>query len=88
MEATCVWERINAFAPKIPNSATSSQQQKQRKIAVPVTRFASSGSFLPKARDTRVLTPTPVPVARPIMMFCAGNASESAERQSSETRAT
>ncbi len=79
---------MKASAPKMPNRAISTQQQKQRKIAVPAVLPASSRSPLPSAREIRVLTPTPVPVASPIMMFWAGKASERAERQSSDTMET
>ena len=79
---------MKASEPKIPKSAITAQQQKLRKTAFPATRLACFPSPRPNARDTRALTPTPVPVPRPIIIFCAGNARESAERQSSETRAT
>ena len=72
----------------MPKSATSSQQHSERNTAVPATRPASCVSRRPSARETSVLTPTPVPVPRPIMMFCAGKASDSADRQSSDTIAT
>ena len=88
MSSISVCEWINASAPKIPNSAMSAQQQKARKTAFPETRFASAVSRRPRAREMSVLTPTPVPVPRPIMMFCAGNARDSADRQFSETRET
>ena len=76
------------MAKKMPKTAMISQQQTQRKRLLPAMRLASLLSRLPSARESSVATPTPVPVPRPMSMFCAGNASDSAERQSSDTLAT
>ena len=88
MEAMSVCEWMKASAKKIPKIAMIAQQHRQRNRLFPATRLASLLSRLPSARESIVDTPTPVPVPRPMRMFCAGNASESAERQSSDTFAT
>ena len=88
MDSISVCEWMKASAKKIPKIAIIIQQHTQRNRLFPATRLASLLSRLPRARESIVETPTPVPVARPMRTFCAGNASESAERQSSDTFAT
>ena len=88
MDSMSVCEWIKASAKKMPKIAMTAQQHRQRNMLLPATRLASLPSRLPSARESSVETPTPVPVAKPMRMFCAGNASESAERQSSDTFAT
>ena len=79
---------MKASAKNMPKTAMMIQQHTQRNRLLPATRLASLLSRLPSERESIVDTPTPVPVPRPMRMFCAGNASESAERQSSDTLAT
>ena len=88
MSGRLVWELMNALAPKMPNRAMIAQQHTLRNTPLPATRLALLVSRRPRARDTSVVTPTPVPVPRPIIIFCAGNARDSADRQFSDTRAT
>ena len=88
MDALVVWERTKASAKKTPKAAISAQQPRASTTALPATFWASRRSPLPSAREIRALTPTPVPVPRPIRMFCAGKARLRAERQSSDTWAT
>ena len=73
-----VWERMKSSAQKMPNRALSSMPSPARKTPFRAERFTMSASRSPSARDSRALTPTAVPVAMPIMMFCTGKASETA----------
>ena len=88
MLSTCVWERKNRSEQVRPSRAESTKPTTARKTPLLATRSARSRSPAPSARPIRALTPTAVPVARPIIRFCAGNASDTAVSACSLTRLT
>ena len=59
-----------------------------RNTPLMATALARCWSLAPRARPIRALTPTAVPVARPIIRFWAGNARDTAVSACSHTRDT
>ena len=83
-----VWAAKNIRAKNAARIAQMAKPTPARNTPFVAMWLARSRSPAPSARPISAFTPTAVPVARPIIRFCAGNASESAERQSSDTFAT
>ena len=88
MLSTCVWERKNRLEQVRPSKAEMTKPTTARKMPLLATRSARSRIPAPSARPIRALTPTAVPVARPIIRFWAGKASDTAVSACSLTRLT
>ena len=88
MFSTWVWERKNRSAQVRPSTAEMRKPTTAKKTPLLATRSARSRICAPRARPIRALTPTAVPVARPIIRFWAGKARDTAVSACSLTRLT
>ena len=83
-----VWERKNRSEQVAPKRAEMTKPTSASSMPWLATLSARSRCPAPSARPIRALTPTAVPVARPIIRFWAGKANETAVSACSLTRLT
>ena len=83
-----VWAAKNIRAKNAARIAQMAKPTPARNTPFVAMWLARSRSPAPSARPISAFTPTAVPVARPIIRFCAGNASETAVSACSQMRET
>ena len=88
IDGVFVWNAMNGSAKKSPKRKNSTNPNMASSTPFAAVLFAFSKFFSPSDLDKSAFTPTPVPVAVPIMRFCAGNAYDKAANASWLYRAT
>ena len=88
ISGTRVCDAMKARLPHRPNARKSRYPTRARNTPFSAALRTRGRSPSPNARDKSAFTPTAVPLATPIIRFCAGNASDTAVSACSLIRLT